>query len=145
MTPTSLCPSQQQLSKSLPYLPFPQLLPWELLWQQVWWLTQPGWLVPPSLPLRCQINWIKDSSGKCRGPQVQQRDDRLSVCPSPLFLLTDFLSLPHRSVEPAVFFLSSRYDCGGQTQLFIAILEQLAMTAREEERETFKAWKTASS
>lgn len=118
---------------------------WESPWQQVWWLTRPGWMVHPSLP-----TWVVKSSGygtKVGSAEVHSSSWGMtaSLCPSPLFLLTDLLSVPHRSVEPAVFFLSSRYDCGGQTQLFIAPLEQLAMTAREEERKTFKARKTASS
>lgn len=57
---------------------------------------------------------------------------RLSVS---CLLLTDFPFLPHLWLQPGVFLLTSSCDCGGHTQLFMALLEPLDLTAREEEKE----------
>lgn len=99
MTPTSICPSQQQLSQSLPYLPFPQLLAWESPWQQVWWLTRPGWMVHPSLP-----TWVVKSSGygtKVGSAETHSSSWGMPLSVPPLSFSIDRLSFSSSSVSRA--------------------------------------------
>lgn len=86
---------------------------------------------PISAHLLGQIDQIK---GLKREAEVAAPAEE--VCRSvSWFLLTDFPFLPHLWLQPGVFLLTSSCDCGGQTQLFMALLELLGLTTREEEKE----------